>query len=368
MSDTGHRRIALSAIHLESRTLQVAFIAAAIGAVISAIVFWDGDVALSGAWSVGTVAAIVGGALGTTSFVVAYLSTLPPMSVPGDDRLRLARRVLDTCALALNHLAIWAILSLGTFAILQRAFEGLEVDLLTATILVSVVVGIGAYFMQASAATISAFRVSTLLSIFIVAGMLASMITAPDPGWWKLNFSALGTMAGFSGFAFNFTLIATGLLVVTLADYVTADLRRWASRRPDYQPKRVSAVGWGLVALGVFLGAVGIFPVDRFLALHNTVATGMVVVFVGLVVALRFVLPGFPPTFYWLGYGFLVAIVVVTLLFYPIGYYNLTALELVAASVILGWIVILIRTVAALRRDLDSADNPSQAPVTAGLR
>ena len=344
-----------SAIRTESRSLQLALVAAVVAALVGFIVFRAGGVPLFGDWSVGVVAAVVGGLTGTAGFVAAYLGALGPLPPRGSVRLRVARRVLDTSALALNHTAIWLIVSLGGFSLLQLGFAGLKLDTLTATTLLSVAVAVATYFMQASGSSITAFRVSSLLSIFIVTGILASMITAPDHEWWKRNFSDLGTMEGFSGFAFNFTLIATGSLVVTLADYVTADIRRWALARGSYDRVKVGVLGWSLVGLGLCLACVGIFPVDRFLALHNSVATGMVLIFVWLVLAIHRLVPGFPVTFFLLGYSFLVAIVVVTILFFPVGYYNLTALELVAAAAILGWVVILIRTVAAHGQDVDDA-------------
>ena len=349
-----------SAIRIESRSLQLALLSALIAAVVGLIVFHAGGVSLFGPWSVGVVAAVVGGTTGTAGFVIAYLTALGPLPSREADRLRVPRRILDTTALALNHAAIWLIVSLGGFSLLQLGFAGLRVDALTATTLLSVAVAVATYFMQASGSTITAYRVSSLLSIFIVTGILASMITAPDHEWWKRNFSDLGTMEGFSGFAFNFTLIATGSLVVTLADYVTADIRRWALHHGSYNRVRVGVLGWSLVGLGLCLACVGIFPVDRFLALHNAVATGMVLIFVWLVLGVHRLVPGFPVTFFLLGYSFLVAIVVVTILFFPVGYYNLTALELVAAAAILGWVVILIRTVAAHGKDVDDAADAAE--------
>ncbi|WP_426515589.1 DUF998 domain-containing protein [Diaminobutyricibacter sp. McL0618] len=348
MSREHHPGVRLSAIHIESRSVQLAAAASGIGAVAGAIAFWQGSVPLFGPWSIGTVAAITGSVLGAGGFVFAYLRALGPLPPRKQDRLALPRRVLDTTALTVNHVAIWLILSLGTFLLLDDAFRGLRVDTLTAAVLVAVATGISTYFMQASGNTINSLRISTLLSIFIASGVLASMITAPDPAWWKRNFSDLGTMAGFSGFAFNFTLIVTGGLILTLSDYVMVDVRKWARSRPDYNARKVSVIGWGLVGEGAFLAGVGIFPVNRFHAIHNTVAISLVVLFVAMVFALPNLLPGFPATFVTLGYAFLGAVVVVTLLYFPIGYYNLTALELVASAVILGWIIIFIRTAAAL--------------------
>lgn len=53
----------------------------------------------------------------------------------------------------------------------------------------------------------------------------------------------------------------------------------------------------GLILMGIFLACVGIFPVDEFFLLHNTVATGMAVVFGIVVVGLPCFLPTIPRVF-----------------------------------------------------------------------
>lgn len=80
----------------------------------------------------------------------------------------------------------------------------------------------------------------------------------------------------------------------------------------------------------------------------------MVVLFFVLMIALRWLLPGFPRTFFLLGYSFLGCIVVAAVMFFPIGYYNLTAFELIAAAFIFGWLVIFVRNIAAVTADASS--------------
>jgi hypothetical membrane protein len=367
MSVRTKSRIRLSAIHTESRTVQIAVAAAVVGEIVALVVFQKGSVLLFGPWSIGIVAAIVGAVTGAAGFLDSYLRVLGPIPAQSQDRLRIWRRLLDTSALAVNHVAIWLMLSLSTFLLLQNAFRGLKVDTLSAAMLVAGTVAVATYFMQASGHSIDAFRVSSLLSIFIVSGTLASMITAPDPSWWKRGLSDLGTMHGFSGFAFNFTLIATGGLVITLADYVTADVRRWAKTRPDYSGRNVSIVGWGIVAEGISLAAVGVFPVNKFHLLHNTIAIALVIIFLALVLSLPYLLVGFSATFFLLGYAFIAAILIATLLHFPIGYYSLTALELVSSTVILGWIAVFIRNSAALNRDVQEPTGHASS-TTSSLR
>jgi hypothetical protein len=61
---------------------------------------------------------------------------------------------------------------------------------------------------------------------------------------------------------------------------------------------------------------------------------------------------------------FLAAIVVAAVLWFPVGYYNLTAVELIAGLLIFSWLIVLIRNLAAvdadrLGADLFEADRPA---------
>jgi hypothetical membrane protein len=360
----------LSAVHMHSLAVAASIVAAVVSALVALVVFRSGSVPFSGAGSVGVVAATIGGVLGSLGFVLAYthsLSVLDASDAAAIDRsaggavdpFRFVRRVLDTVALLLTHLGIWVVISLGLFAILQRAIADAQLDAITASAFVAGAVAVAVYSMQASGSSISAFRVSTLLSVFGGSGMLVSIVTAPDPEWWRVNFSALGTFDGFSGLIFNFTLIVTGAVIVTLADYITADLREWVARQPRGASARVSLVGAGIAAIGLCLTGVGAFPADRMPMLHGVVAIAMVVFFGVLALGLPWLLPGFPRMFFVLGYASVGLIVLVTFLYIPVGFYNETALELVGAAMVLGWIIILIRMVGAL--EIDAAE-PSATP------
>jgi hypothetical membrane protein len=169
------------------------------------------------------------------------------------------------------------------------------------------------------------------------------MLTASDPLWWKDNLSALGMTNDLSAKTFNLTLIVAGILVTTLARYATRGI-------PTPHPNGVKSVRTCLVIVGIFLGLVGVFPVDQFFALHTGVASGMTVAFAVLVFAMHRWIPGMSRTFLLLGYVF-VAVIVVLAVFFAVGYYTLTAVELVAGVVVFTWIILFIRTADALKRD-----------------
>jgi len=83
--------------------------------------------------------------------------------------------------------------------------------------------------------------------------------------------------------------------------------------------------------------------------LHNVSAVGMVLVFSLVVFWVRAALPEAPVAFFVLGYVFFATIVAV-LLFFVVGYYVLTATELVAGVVVFAWLIVYLRVSGAVGR------------------
>ncbi|MFC8681981.1 hypothetical protein ACFT30_10700, partial [Microbacterium ureisolvens] len=105
--------------------------------------------------------------------------------------------------------------------------------------------------------------------------------------------------------------------------------------------------------MGIMLACVGIFPVDVNLALHNLSASGMAAMFLVLLIGGPNFLRGMPRTYFVASWGFLGAMVVSVVLFIPaIGYFSLTAFEIIVFALIFGWIAVFIRFLGvAGRRD-----------------
>jgi hypothetical protein len=135
--------------------------------------------------------------------------------------------------------------------------------------------------------------------------------------------------------------------VTTLARYATRGI-------PTSNPVGIGRVRVCLIVVGVFLALVGVFPVNLFFALHTGVASGMVVAYGVLVIGLPRWIPGMPRPFVLLGWLFLGVTLVLAVLF-AIGYYTLTAVELVAGILVFTWIILFIRNAAALEQDARSA-------------
>ncbi len=331
---------------LESLALGVGAISFVIVALVSLVAFQFQAAPISGPGSVGQFAAVASG-------VVAFLAVIAGRVVvhrhEGGRRLGVLDYV-DVAALAFAHGVIallgWTLLAV----ILEQAFIGATVFALPVLLLAGATAAMSGYLAFYSATHMDLQLLAVVLAVFLVFGVLASMLTASDPNWWKDNLSALGMSSNVSAFAFNITIIVAGFLVTTLARYSTHGI-------PTTNPKGVGRVRVTLIVLGVFLGMVGLFPVDRFFALHTGVASGMVAAFGVLVIALPKWITGISRAFVALGWLFL-AVTLLLAVFFFIGYYTLTAVELVAGILVFTWIVLFIRNAAALQQD-------SRQPVSA---
>lgn len=354
---SGHKHAAakqaVSAVGIESRAFALAVIVMALLTITAFIFFLGKHPPLSGDGSVGQFASVAAAAVGLVVFALSYFRALQRPDSAWLRQIALARRILDVGALSFTHALIAFMLCQAVFAVFQTAFTGLSLDPLAGSLFVGISCAGTAYTVSLSGARITTYSLSNLLAAFLFTGALTAMITANEPSWWRINFSALGAENnGLAAYAFNATLIFSGLVITTLASYMTRDLRRWAQLRGALEVN-AKAVQWTLVLLGGFLAGVGLVPVDALQPLHNTFATGMIFVFVVLAAALHLWIPGFPRSFFLTSYAMLAGIVVAVLLFWPLQYYNLTGLELAAAALIFGWLILFIRNIAALVEDAE---------------
>ncbi len=318
-----------------------------LGFAIGLPVFWGRELAISGAGSIGVFAAVGGAVTAVIAFVVGRLAVRPAepdseglrdgFSVPGD-RLRW----YDLVAIAFAHAAIAYLGWIGIAELLERSFTDAPVFAFPGAVLVAVAFALTGYVSFLSAVALTPTVLSLVLAVFLVVGAFASMLASSDPHWWRDNLSALGMSTNSASLAFNVTLIIAGVMVTTISRYATAGLP--ASDPIDRRGRFI--VRGGLILLGVFLACVGVFPVDEFFLVHNTVATGMTVVFAVVVVGLPWFLRSIPRVFVVFGWVYVLVILLLAV-FFAIGYYNLTAVELIAAVLIFSWIIVFLRTASS---------------------
>lgn len=333
---------------VESEAVGAGFLAGVGAAVVAAFIFAGTDTPLWGGLSVGAVAA---GATALACLVAAVIGYVRSFRIPGRQWRREsapAKLAVDVATVGLVHAVLAAILTATVFLLLQRSFEGLRLDAFASTGAVSVAAGLATYWVYLSVVSTTTRKLTSLLMMFVASATLMSMATAQDPAWWEYHFSQLGTFGDFSSSLFNIALIISGFFVTTFSVYLHRDLTDLARRGQLAHAWAPSAISGAFLVMGVLLAGVGVFPLTFSVALHNLCAAGMSLVFAVLLITSPWVLRGMPRRFFVFSLGSFALLIFGLLLFEPIGYYNLTAFELVAFAIIFGWIAVLIRFADAL--------------------
>ncbi|KRA24859.1 hypothetical protein ASD65_10800 [Microbacterium sp. Root61] len=324
----------------ESFALTLGAFAFAISAAVAAFVFWGRELPIDGRHSLGDFTAMAGAVAAAVGFAISRLLPRRAAAADPQDAEGAKYRWFDLIALSAAHGAIALLGWIGVATILEHSFVGATVYASPAVALAATATALSAYLSFLSGAALSPRHLSLVLAVFLVVGMVTAMLSSTDPLWWQMNLSALGITHDISSLTFNVTLIVSGVLVTTIARFGTASLP--SATVLDRRRRGVMRVLF--VLLGALLACVGIFPVDRFFLIHNTVATGMTVAFAALVIGLPWLVPSMPKVFVALGFVYVGVIVVLAVLF-AVGVYNLTAVELVSALLIFSWIILFLRNV-----------------------
>jgi hypothetical membrane protein len=332
---------------IESASVYVALLAGAVGAIYGLIVALTlPELSLRGGWSYGVLAAIGSAIIAAVVSAIGYWRS---RNQPGQEwRRSLApwKFSVNTISVVIVHTALAFLATYVVYLVLSLGFIGLPVAKFWAVVLMAVTLGLTAYVVFLSVAQMTTQRMSSLLMAFIVLGTLSAMVTTPDPEWWMVHFSHLGTFDDLSSWIFNGTLIAGGLLVTTFAVYIANDMHaltaagRLSNRA---SPRTVSTL---FVVMGVMLAGVGIFPVDVNMLLHNVSASGMAIMFMVLLIGGPKLLRGMPRTYFVSAWSFLGALVASIVLFITT-YFALTAFEIIVFALIFGWIAVFIRFLSA---------------------
>ena len=343
-------------ILVESRAIWSAILGGMIGLAVGFVFFPGSRPALAGDESIQFYSSVVGGVTAGIAFMLGYSLNTRMANLWLGQRPRI-RQLLDTVALLVVHSSIAVMVCLGLFRVFQEAFVGLTVDYIAGSILLGIVGGGAAYFSFNSGARINAFSLSTLLAIFMASGVLVSMLFAENPFWWHVMFSELGTgQAGLTSFwTFNTTLVVSGVIITTLTAFIARDLEIWVQhlterhgRLKHFRRPRVLAVRVTMIGMGASLAGVGMVPVNVHNELHTLVTAAFGVFFLVLLIGIPYWLPGFPRTFYLMCLLSAAALIFAGSLWRPIGYYNLTSLELIAAGILFSWLIVFIRHIAAM--------------------
>ncbi|MFC9917050.1 hypothetical protein [Agromyces binzhouensis] len=344
----------------ESSALILGAIVFVLATPIGLIAFWGRDLAIAGRDSLGMYIALGSAIAAAVAFVAGRLllrrrfgpapddpsvedaaATRSATGPRGAESPRL--RWFDVVALSAAHAVIAMLGWVALADVLEQSFIDAPVYPLPAAVLFGVALTLTAYVCFLSSVRMTPMLLSIVLAVFLVVGVMTAMLSSTDPHWWQMNLSALGMTDDISALAFNLTLVVAGAIVTIVARYATAGL----PVTTDRDRRGRDFVRYGLVLIGVLLACVGIFPVDDFFLLHNTVASGMAVVYAVIVIGLPRFLPSMPRVFVILGWVY-VGVIVVLAVFFAVGYYNLTAVELVAGLLIFSWIILFLRNTGSV--------------------
>lgn len=340
--------------HLENVALFLAAGGLAVGAAVGIITLRDFTPFQGGRWrSVGSIADISSGIMAGVVFLLTWLRFVHPSWYQG---VGMMRRVVHTVGLTLLMGTLTFFMVRAFNSIVDAAFFGLRFDVWSGATFIALTCGVSAYFAASVAARLTVESLSVVVSAFLVMGALMSAVNASDQYWWQVHFSSLGMAPGLSGFTFNYTLILTGVVIATIADFLAHDMRRWlAATGQGLWKSRVVRVG--LMVMGVALGGIGLIPVHISHAGHIFTTYVAVAAFFVLALVAPVILRGIPWGFRLASLLIVGFVALLGYLFKGIQYLGTTGFEMLAVSTVLVWMVLFIRTMAAVSRDLPNLED-----------
>lgn len=282
--------------------------------------------------------------LGITSaliiFVTTFIITKVRKTGPAKD---FHWRSLPPIAVACGLILVFSFSAV--FWLLGKMFTDASFDIYTSTFFAFIIISSVNYMMINLALTLTSGVVTNLLTIMIIGGMLFSMLTNSSRDWWKHNFSFLGTAENSANLQFNITLIFSGLLMVTLVDYLFVNLRE------RYPGKKTMILRWLLYALSACIAMIGLFPNDpEFHIFHDRISMWLVYIMLILIITIRWLLPGVTRQFLILSYVMGSLMGLEYIVFKLSDYLSLTAFELLEFGLAFSWLLLLLQRIESLAR------------------
>ncbi len=302
--------------------------------------------------SISTVVAVLAGGAVLLSYGVVYWHEYRPQSAEQRwgfiDSVALWR---DTVGLAVAHGLITGVIALMVGYVFSLAFKGLGLDYVSAGLVVAAGVGVSVYAAVNLAKTVDAGKIIGVLAFVLIGGTLFSMITNNNDDWWQRNFSWLGSESSSNASIFNLTLIFGAIIMLTLASFVFKVLEQHISTDKTHWSvmARASLIKLLFIGVAVCLAGVGLFPYkDNSLngTLHNWSAFGLIAIIVLLIGLLRWLAKGFSGEFYTISYLVAVSLLAGYWLYYYVGYFSLTAFELISFVIGFSWLILFLRQIS----------------------
>ena len=343
------RRISLNQNTIEDRALLFSGIFTLI-TFISVIIFMNATAMHSiGIRSLGDVVAFFTAGVSILCFVIGYCDSKSNEN-PYNGHLSKLRRLIATFALSFSYGSICFLSIIAFSYFVSNSVPTLYLDSIMSAFTISLVVALVSYIVYLKASNMSTLKLGSLLTIFIISGTCASMITSENKYWWQNHFSALGAGSTLSSYAFNLTLIIGGILVASLADYIVSDIYRAYKDDEKYVRNKVRIVRSLFIFLGITTVLIGVFPYDRFKLIHDIFANLMAVTLVLLIIFVPILIRKFSISFSVFSYS-LAAIAIGSYMLYSSKKITLLVWEIIAVMMFFAWMVIFIRQVSAMGSD-----------------
>lgn len=306
----------------------------------------ESAVRLVGTGSIGFVVLIVGIVLSFVLFIPSYIYGLNLKK----ETLSKKQLVFNIVTLSIATAVMTLLITAVGVALISQAFKELTLDKYISSVIVGVYAGLVVYLLVPASINLNTQSIVRIFSIVMICGMLMSMITSSDPLWWEINFSSLGSLSGPSAKVFNFTLLLSGMVLITMSFHLLDDIKKLLSSSVKSKNARINVLKVLFVFIGICMAGVGIFTYAQDPLMHNLSAYSMVLGFAIMIIGLKKILPFIDPTFLANSYFTLVIIGVCYYLFTRVHYLNLTAFELIAFGITFAWLVLFVRKIASLEK------------------
>lgn len=341
---------------LESRATSTAIVVFFVTGVSTVFAHPGGHIPLAGEGSIGNLAAWFAAGFAAVAFGASFLIETRRGHAEWRDRLPLAKRIVDITAMSLAMGMLGYLVVVAVAQLFQLGFFGLTVDPYGGGVLAGAAAAALTYTASLAGARVTSEGLAMLATLVLFMGTMASMLSSPDESWWQLHFSQLGNTEGITANRFNLALITAGLVITVLANYIGRGLELGMVERGKDARKLAPTLSWLFAGIGLLLAVAGFVPDAVNIVVHVSAASGMVVLFaVFAYVALR-KLPEVPRDFMAFTVAVIIGIAVSVLLWVPIGYYNLTGMEFIAAGLLFAWLIVFVRMARVYSGEITDAD------------
>lgn len=311
-------------------------------AVINFIMQRTTTVGMTGANSLTQITIYLGGSFGTLSFLVMAFKTRHQAG----HIIRWYNILMITLAYGILGTAVLALI----MWVISSAFAGARLDIYTMSLIIGALVGTMNYIMVISAQGLRFQQAVSVLIATLFGGIIMSMATNGSVGWWQYNFSYLGTDRVGNGWIFNFTLIFSALILLTIVDYLFSALGAGIHKN-----RRLFILRLLFSITAIAVGLIGVFPNNPgwMHHVHDGIAQWLVMMVLVMIVAIRWLIPKPSWEFLVISYVMAGGLAISDILFKKSGYLSLTAFEMVAFGFAFAWLILLLQNLRNLIYDDD---------------